>query len=240
MCRDLIASFIYYFQVNRQSEMSNNISTVASRATNSHHSSVTGSPMLWPCRSRNHNFAGSHGDSHAVPSTPETYKSVKRQIQQSRGIVPSVPSPLVVNSVCNSTQNSLSAVVDLNMSLASVANTEDKSLSLPWRASLPNKSRTLNNIVESYLESQHAKCERPIVFCPPFSLKECVNFFYKTKKNCFNFEISVCYYFRQHKCPEPLYNTSAPLSVAKRMFLRKVSDLCVFKTSNIICCIELA
>ena len=160
--------------------------TVANRAVNTAnpvHTAPTppGSPMSWPCRAKNRNATGSAGDNPSVPSTPETYVSVKKQIQQSRGLAPVVPSPVLnTSSMCSPNVHSLSQEVDLNtsstaISLSNPSNVnqeENKSLSLPWRASVPKKSRTLNNIVESYLESQHAKCERPIVFCPPFSLKE--------------------------------------------------------------------
>ena len=143
-----------------------------------------GSPMSWPSRFRPIANAGPCGDP-PPPSTPETYVSVKRQIQLSRGLTPVAVSPLVssqhpqinANTVAQCSQSGdldLSNTVSLPSSFSNPAliGSEDKSLSLPWRASLPKNSRTLNNIVESYLESQHAKCERPIVFCPPFSLKE--------------------------------------------------------------------
>ena len=112
----------------------------------------------------------------------------QKQIQLSRGLAPTsspmsagAPTPPSSHSLPNT--NSMSMDLELqatnttgaaavNNSVNNEDNNNSRLPALPWRASVPNQCRTLNNIVESYLESQHAKCDRPIVFCPPFSLKE--------------------------------------------------------------------
>lgn len=54
-------------------------------------------------------------------------------------------------------------------------------------------SLSLDTIVKEYLRQQHALCKNPVVACPPFEL------------------------FVPHRCPEPQYRNSAPVSMPSRL-----------------------
>ncbi|KAM7301190.1 DDB1 and CUL4-associated factor 1 isoform X3 [Ixodes scapularis] len=54
-------------------------------------------------------------------------------------------------------------------------------------------SLSLDTIVKEYLRQQHALCKNPVVACPPFEL------------------------FVPHRCPEPQYRNSAPISMPSRL-----------------------